>query len=286
MTSTRITHSEEWIDPNAAAFYLAANTHNRHVRPRRVAQYASDLTAGRWALNGETIKFDRNGQLVDGQHRLAAVVESGIAMHTLVVRGLEPQAQETVDSGSARTAGDVLGLRGMENASSVAAIARMVYRWDHGVRHQVGGVSITAAEASTSALTALIDSDPTIQEASTVARRLGKVGLQPRAVGLCFVLFSRISYLDARDFFDRLDSGANLANGSPLLALRRWGNQNMTLASSRLSNRAARISSREEHAESVAAIIKTWNAWRGGKELRRIRVALGGANAETFPEPR
>lgn len=46
------------------------------------------MKTGRWVLNGETICFDSNGVLRDGHHRLLAIIESGVTIEVLVVRGV------------------------------------------------------------------------------------------------------------------------------------------------------------------------------------------------------
>ena len=62
-------------------------------------QYAADMKAGRWQLNGEAIKFDKNGHLLNGQHRLHAVVRADTTIQMLVISGLDPETRTTMDSG-------------------------------------------------------------------------------------------------------------------------------------------------------------------------------------------
>ena len=49
-----------------------------------------EMQDGKWRLNGKTICFDSTGRLLNGQHRLSAVVRSGVTLTTVVVRGLDP----------------------------------------------------------------------------------------------------------------------------------------------------------------------------------------------------
>src|SRR5437870_5147015 len=66
------------VGPELATRWLEGNVHNRKLREDVVARYARDMKAGRWLLTHEPIAFNKNGDtLVDGQHRLWAVVESG-----------------------------------------------------------------------------------------------------------------------------------------------------------------------------------------------------------------
>lgn len=80
----------ELITPEKAKAYLALNKANyRKMSSSLVAKYASDMTAGRWKVNGEPIQFNCDGFLVNGQHRLAAIVKANVNIMILVVRGIE-----------------------------------------------------------------------------------------------------------------------------------------------------------------------------------------------------
>ena len=66
----------ETITPKLAEKWMEANKNNRPLRRSLVGRYAGAIRRGQWELNGESIKFDEDGVLFDGQHRLAAVVEA------------------------------------------------------------------------------------------------------------------------------------------------------------------------------------------------------------------
>jgi hypothetical protein len=71
---------------------------------------ASEIVAGRWVLTHQGIAFGSDGTLYDGQHRLRAVVESGIAVAMRVTRGVSPEALDVIDTGTARRSQDVLAI--------------------------------------------------------------------------------------------------------------------------------------------------------------------------------
>lgn len=98
------------VTPELAAEWLEHNTHNRTLRPRVVDKYAADMKAGRWLLTHQGIAFDDDNVLVDGQHRLAAVVQSGAAAKMLITRGVSMKAQIAVDDHSVRNTADALRL--------------------------------------------------------------------------------------------------------------------------------------------------------------------------------
>jgi len=100
----------ELITPELAAKYLGGNTNNRPLRKTVVAGYASDMKAGNWKLTHQGIGLAPDGTLLDGQHRLAAIIESGIAVKMMVVQGIEKQTVIAMDDHAKRTAGDSLSI--------------------------------------------------------------------------------------------------------------------------------------------------------------------------------
>ena len=90
-----LTVEVESITPEMAAEYLKHNAHHRKVKQKKIDEFANTLKSGTWQLNGKTVVFDSNGRLMGGQHRLNAVVQSGIPLLTLVVRGVAPELLET-----------------------------------------------------------------------------------------------------------------------------------------------------------------------------------------------
>lgn len=109
----------EVITPELAQEYLSRNKNNyRKVNNGRVAAYAQDIKAGNWQANGESIKFDKEGNLKDGQHRLSAIIMAGIPVRMMVLRDLDNDVI-IFDSGMNRTAQQIFeNLVGSKSASS------------------------------------------------------------------------------------------------------------------------------------------------------------------------
>ncbi len=108
------------ITPEVAGIILEHNVVNRDVGKGLVKKMAQDMVSGKWKTNGDSIRFDRNGRLVDGQHRLNAVVQSETPLETFVCGGLDPAVFDTLDVGKKRTLRDVLKIEGIANYSAVA----------------------------------------------------------------------------------------------------------------------------------------------------------------------
>lgn len=111
----------ELITPEIATEYLTHNKNNRRMKDGAIRKYCADMENGRWIYNGDVIRFDTNGDLRDGQHRLTAIVRTGVAQPYVVIRGLAPETFKTMDTGVPRSFGDKLKEKGIENDNAIAA---------------------------------------------------------------------------------------------------------------------------------------------------------------------
>lgn len=106
-----LTQTIEKITPELARKYLQNGIVNRNLSKSTVSSYAADMIHGDWRLNGESIKFDENGNLVDGNHRLNAIIEAGIPVEMVVVRGVPVGDSDIYDRGRGRTVRDTLAIK-------------------------------------------------------------------------------------------------------------------------------------------------------------------------------
>lgn len=114
------------VTPNVAQAWLDKNTKNRKMSGSHVAKLARDMAKGRWRYSGEAIKFDADGNLIDGQHRLAACVKADAPFETLVIYNLAGDAQVVLDSGKTRSTADLFSLDGMHHTNHLAAACRLI----------------------------------------------------------------------------------------------------------------------------------------------------------------
>lgn len=154
--------SIEDITPERAEAYLACNTNNRRLRRAHVERLASDITADRWVFNGSTIVFNGDGTLLDGQHRLAAIVLANKPVTMTVVRGVSKSAMPTIDANVPRTAADAFTLNGVGYASRVAAGARLL------IALRDGAYS-TNRKTSNSELIEFLKRHPRLEEAAAMS---------------------------------------------------------------------------------------------------------------------
>lgn len=258
------------VSPAIAEDWLARNPNNRNLRRAVVDSYARDMEAGRWHLNGETVKFFANGQLADGQHRLHGVVQSGQTVPMVVVRGLAGEVMATVDAGAKRSYGDALKLAGEENTSTLAAVCRRAVMWERGMRTNTGAIRPTPLE-----MTDFLERHPEIRSSADLAARLASRETLPASVyGLCHYLFAELDPDAATWFLLRVGDGDRIAADDPIGVLR---------------NRIARLrvsGGRINETVGLALCIRAWNAHRDGSTRTKLQLPKGGLTNENFPVPR
>lgn len=261
------------LTPELAARYLEANTSNRAISGYRLNQLTEQILAGEWALNGEAIKVAEDGTLLDGQHRCAAVVKANKPIETLVITGLPNITQETMDTGKSRTLADILSIREIPNAVSVASVVTGVLAAER------YGFSKAFVRSNTTVITngaALhrLENDPFILGIpSRISAAVTKSDLTMKVLGTLYYFFYQIDAEDAEFFIDRLEDGADLPEGSPILVLRK-------------AAKALKEAKGARNARYLGAVvIKAWNAYRDGRNVRVLTYRIGGAKPEPFPEP-
>lgn len=110
----RIHFREEMITPDMASAYLKRNKCNRPLRQNTIKRYSRDMKAGHWELTHQGIAFDKKGNLIDGQHRMHAIIMADCPVAIVVARHVDPKANIGIDSGYNRNSIDVLHFRGIQ----------------------------------------------------------------------------------------------------------------------------------------------------------------------------
>lgn len=259
------------VDPETATDWLGHNTRNRTPRKAAVAAYAADMRNGDWRWTGDPIRRAADGTILDGQHRLMAVVESGVTLPFLVLTGLPVEAQENIDAGVPRKFQDVLALRGEASATHLAAIVRKVHDWESGSRVFGGPGRATHAQLSRT-----LEAHPELREIQKASNNVAAVwrDMPASLIGLAWWVFGGIDQEDADYFFARLADGQHLASGDPIYELRK-----------QLAAMRNNVKGERNQRYMMALTIKAWNAYRRGEKIGLLKFRVGGARPEQFPEP-
>jgi hypothetical protein len=123
-----------YITPEIAQSLLERNEMNRNLKPQHVSTYAQQMKEGKFlSLNGQTISISgtlTTGRLIDGQHRLHAIIESQVTLPFIVVTNLSDDVISTIDIGAKRSVGDLFDMNGIVHGRGLSACISTYTRLD------------------------------------------------------------------------------------------------------------------------------------------------------------
>lgn len=256
--------TKETVTPKKAMEWLKRNVHNRPLSEATIGLYARAMLDGAWKLNGDTIRFNGNGDMIDGQHRLTACVQAGKPFETYVVRGLPHEAFDTIDQGKKRTTGDVFARAGYKHYSTLASAVRNLwqYQGDQGYAAKYGALRPDIAND-------IIEKNPAIHAAVEFVRsNIGRKSLMhPGLASFLVYITSQIDEEQAKKFWTSIFVGEGLTKTSAAYWLRE-----------RLIGNLSSVA--KLHNTAIAALaIKAWNSYRSGKPCKTLKWD----NREEFP---
>jgi len=253
------------VTPELAEKWLATQDRNRVLSRVTILSYRRDMLDNRWNFTGEPIQFDASGHLINGQHRLTALsLLDGLvdSVPFLVVRGLTPDAQLSMDQGRRRSSGQQLQLTGFKNANAVASGIRLYMLWN--TERLFTRTWDDAVNISTASILAFAQANE--ERVDYVNSKYGvirDVGLRHSA-GKAFTLKLSAGDTEAVDlFFSEMLTLVNQPEGSPLLAL------------SRRLQRARIEGLKLTEVDQLAFLIRTWNNWVKGTSAERLQRPRG-----------
>jgi len=223
------------------------------------------MSRGDWKVTHQGIAFSIGGVLVDGQHRLAAIVEADIPVEMTVFTDVNEGTFDVLDTGKRRNAADVLSLEGEKSVTILPAMVRTV--WLHEHRPDLtwsGGSAVVTNHQVVETLAA----HPKLRDFIVVGDQLSvAIGMIKSAAGAASYLVSQADpKADLIPWFDGVTEGAGLAKGDSRLMLRRVM-FNMT------RKREGQPKRRRDTREHVGLYFKAFNAWATGETLAQPRFA-------------
>lgn len=250
------------LTPEFAKTLLCKNTKNRPVSEALVSKYALAIERGEWKLNGEPVIIFSDGSLGDGQHRCEGVIRAGIAIPTVLLRGIDPESFSTINTGKLRNAADTLAISGEVNSIRLSAAARAY------LREKLKGRAL--ANITTAQVVDCVRNHPHVRFWSNQYGTLKNARLFPASVsGILAVASEKHGIEIVESFFKKIMTGADLTERDPALILReRFINQTNV---SRLSAKLART-----------FIVKALNAHLTGKRITFLRMSPDEKDPEIF----
>jgi hypothetical protein len=245
------------ITPVVATEMLKKNLNNRKVSENHVRFLAEEMRNGNWLFDGQPLRFDEDNVLIDGQHRLNAIIKSKTSQNLLIITGLKKESFRVMDTGKNRNAADVLSINGEQYYSTIASCAKFIIMLKSGSsdRNRIGRTSNTN-------IVKWLDDNRAIVEHIKIAEKL-KHSFSGVLTGTYIAsfrfLFAEKDVLKSEEFIRKLCTGLDLTEKDPIFVLRK------TL----IKEKMAKWNMPQK--DKQALIIKGWNAYRLGKQPKFFR---------------
>lgn len=255
--------AKEWLDTRYKD--------ERTLREGKLKAMVRDMMTGHWLFAGDPIRFNEsNGKLMDGQHRLSAIVVSGVGQEFPILN-LPEETRATFDTGSARTLGDLLQLGGHVHGRIVAAITRRLVI--HFTSDQIGSGG-RFVPSRLECVDFIEKNKDELYLAVNVAMKVvrNRLPMAPSAVGAAYFLCGQKDREQAEYFFDHLATGIGLEENSPITALRGRALRAVTSTGRPMAPD-----------DSFRFTLQAWNLYRAGAPAYRIQAPRGGWSRENYP---
>lgn len=252
-------YKRKLVTPQLAEKWLKNNEGNRPCRPMHVGNLAGALRRGEYIENGDPIMFAPDDTLLNGQHRLMAIVQSGVSVWMLIARNVPPETMQVIDTGKARSGADALKVHGVGGpVHQVAAVARMHMTFEATGDPRGQGVQFTNVQ-----VVAFVDNNPyAVESAKFATQRANRTPLFPRGyIGWLHFAIGEGKQHEAIDFFHGIITGEDLGKTDPRRFVREWIIRNGTTDDTRTFRD-----------RKMYLLCKSWILWREGKPATRISM--------------
>lgn len=197
-----------YMTADLARLILEHNTRNRKISRSVIDKYKAEIRNKEWYATCGGVGIDVNGVVIDGQHRLIAIAETGITVPLLVVWGLPPAAQLKIDRQLRRTLYDNFKLGGLDAGRKAVQIATALVKMQGGP--QADSEIRACLEARHDAIAAVVDLTP-VQKCGWTA-----------AVCAAFVPAWEIDPPRTQEFIAKALDPHSLDGGDPRYRFSRW----------------------------------------------------------------
>lgn len=251
------------VTPEVAQSILDRHAPNRPLSRHVVGKYADDMASGRWVYNGQNVIFDVDGYLIDGQHRLSAVIKSGASVQMGVTTGVQRSTFDTIDTGRVRTNSDLMGMMG----SRANRVSALIVKGGHLLDNELALTTIVARHEIVSYYETW---HTQIDAVADYAQKHFLRSLIPAsAMSIVMFMATRHGAYSFEPFSEGVLTGENLVAGDPRHTLREWA-INAKIRHGRVNPTAA-----------LWAVIRAWQVWVANETisvLRPPRDSIGWVN--------
>ena len=212
------------ITPDMAKKILAhRNKNNRPIRYTHLEKLSDAIEKDEWKVTNQGIAFDHDGNLIDGQHRLAAILQTRKTVKMMVATNMDKGIFDVVDTGSKRSTGDALDILGSEHGRIVSAALKIYICYQKFPEKAWSGAAIQ--QPSTSDVIAIYKDRQDEIEAllSVIKKKHRNFKCFSMSLGLVLsILLLDAGWSDMQiwEFWDCVTLGANLPPDSVVLSFR------------------------------------------------------------------
>jgi hypothetical protein len=203
---------KQLITPTIAKQYLEANVFNRRVKAPVVYRYANDMANGKWKEDtAELIKVSKTGVILDGQHRLMAIIKANVSLYLHFAIGLEDTVFDVLDTGSTRNATDTFKVKNIKHENSIPAIISMYNLLNNGHKPNTHKVRNTNADLLNQYFLDENFWQNVARQSHNWYLSFAKI-LPPSFIGGFYALFVNINKDKADEFMKQLTTGVAIEN--------------------------------------------------------------------------
>lgn len=209
-----ITAQFVFITPELAQEMLGRSTKNRKISQSVVRKYAREMSGGLWLNNAQPIILNGN-QVLNGYHRLTALIEAGVGIWFLVVNSVDPIAMHTMDTGRNRTLGQMFQIDGEKAYDELAALVKVLksYRSTNGSSFvRTGFTSLDYYEQ--------LGEEPSVRDFASLYVRKVPFKIPRGFYAAIHFLLATKDRTQADTFMDQLITGQSIQKGDPTYAMR------------------------------------------------------------------
>lgn len=258
------------ITPSIAKQFLEGNVSNRMVNHHVVNQYSADMTKGQWKIDtGEVIKISKSNIILDGQHRLLAIVKSNVPIYFHVAFDVEDSVFDVLDTGKIRNTTDIFKINGIQKNTLLPSI---IMQYNHILANKYYIMQGYDKNTSQNLLKQYHEAPEFWQNVGRISNNyylsFAKI-LMPSMIGGFYAFFVKSNIDLADSFFSQLCTGSNITNNTILLLRNKLIQDKVSVK-------------KMQKLTKIIFIIKTWNAFALNKELKNLRF---DADIEQIPTP-
>ena len=274
------------ISPSDAVMLLERNERNRRQSKDTLNMYIKDMNEGLWKDSASQVQVSNTGKLLNGQHRLRAIVESNTSQILTITEGIDDECFRVLDVGRARSASDALSIIDFKNSPSAASMIKFWMVWRDGIEgfdmkrdqtryENAGTKGVTNNRFRRSSKASWINEvlnfameRPNVDHLAGLARDFNK-GFRPFSSTFLGAFLIQADILGhqtrglAEEFLEKLSTGAGLSEKDPILVCRNRVSEWVALREWQSMGKGYRFQ----------VLLITWNRWVSGKSLERFRVS-------------